>query len=545
MNLDEAVTRTEGFDSRSEVASVIEVGLEQEVAPGQVQPSGIETARHDRSDVDLTGRTAGSAVWSIAVRLVIKALDFGTLLILARLLAVADFGIIAIAMTAVTIIEGVFEIPIYQVLVGLDDLERYHLDTAFTLSALRGLAIALVLATLAVPLSYFYGDSRLISLIAILSLAPAMRGLGSPRLVIFARKLDLRRELLGEMIGKIASFVLASAAAWQFRDYRALMVAILATPATWIFASYSLAPYRPRISLQAWPLFGHFMRWTTLAQLLSALNWQCDRLVLGRFVGRTELGAFSLANDLSFIPEQALIKPIVRPLISAFALIREDRERLASAYLKSANTILAIGTPVLIGLSLLANPAIRLVLGGKWIAAIPIMQWLALTLIPPLFTSPFSSLAMATGRPKIILWQTAAESLTKLPMMIAGVALMGVNGAIAARALSTMVTALILLYLTKRLIQTPILRQLAATWRTVGGTLVLVAVLLALRPLLDRKTGLTLGIDLTLVSTLAFFFYSATLGILWDRSGRPGGLEHTIFDRVVSPLLNRIGNARR
>lgn len=497
-----------------------------------VPPSGTH-------DGQLGHRTAGSAVWLIAVRLVTKGIDFLTLLILARLLAPADFGVIAIAMTVVSIVEAVFELPVYQVLINHDHADRRHFDTAFTLSALRGVALALLLTACAVPLSHFYHDSRLVVLIMILSLAPAIRGISSSRMAIFIKQLDFRRELTCEMVSKVASFALSSLAAWVFRDYRALMVGILVTPITWTITSYILAPYRPRLSLSAWPDFAHFMSWTTASQLLSALNWQCDRLILGRFVGQSELGHFSLANDLSYVPEQALVRPIVRPLISAFALIRNERDRLGSAYLKATNTVLAIGTPVLVSLSLLADPVVRFALGGKWVASIGILQWLPLTLIPPLFTSPFSSLAMAIGRPEAVLRQTAAEAASKLPTMIVGAALLGVEGAIIARAISAVLTAIAVLYLVRRLVGTPMLRQLAVTWRTVASAVVLTGVLLLVRPWLSGQDGLMLGVTLSIASAIGFTAYGATLALLWQVSGRPAGVEHTIFDRVVRPLLSR------
>lgn len=504
-----------------------------------------EFGEHYQAGAHVTRRTVGSAAWSIVARLIIKGIDFIALLILARLLAPADFGIIAIAMTSVMIVEAVLELPTYQVIVGLQSVERGHLDTAFTLSALRGLAVAMVLATLAVPLSHFYGDPRLTGLVATLSLAPAMRGLGSPRLAVFAKELDFRRELAGEVVSKTIAFVLASAAAWALGDYRALMVGILATPATWIVVSYALAPYRPHLSLQAWPLFVDFLSWTTAAQLLSALNWQCDRLILGRFVGSAALGSFSLANDLSYLPEQALIKPIVRPLASAFTLIRDDRERLASAYLKAANTVLAIGAPVLIGLSLLADPVVRLALGSKWLSAIPVLQWLPLTLIPPLFTSPFSSLVIATSQPHLLLRQTAAEAAVKLPLVLLGAALLGVDGVIAARGISAIVTMLVVLRLTARLIGTPINGQLVASWRTAVGGLVLAGLLLLLRPMLAGQGTLKLCLLIPIVGALGLAGYVLALALLWHLSGRPAGLASTLLKRAQGALGGRPADAWR
>ncbi|MBT0668694.1 oligosaccharide flippase family protein [Novosphingobium profundi] len=511
---------------------------------GDVACSAVPPPPEAPANGALGGRTAGSAVWLMGGRLFTKAVEFLTLLALAQLLTPADFGVVAIAMTLVTIIEAVFELPIYQVLIARNEIERRHLDTAFTLGLLRGLALTLVVWALALPFAHFYKSENLAWMILALGLAPGLRGMGSPRLVVYARNLNYRREIAAEMICKTGSLVLSVLGAWAFRDYRALMIGILATPSIWIVATYLLAPYRPRFSLAQWSSFRGFLGWTTAAQLIAAINWQCDRLILGRFVAPAQLGTYSVANDLSYVPELALIRPILRPLLSVFSQISGQRARLASAYLMASNAVLALGAPVLLGLSVLAGPAVELALGDKWLAAIPILQWLSLTLIPPLFTAPYASLAMATDRPQGLLGERAAELLFKLPLMVVGAIGFGVEGAVGARAIASVTTALIVMVLTSRMIGVSLLGQVAGLWRTILASGALVLVLAALRPLLDGMTGLALAAHLVIVAGLGMGAYVMVLALAWHHAGRPGGIEHMLYDRLVLPALERLARAR-
>ncbi|MCJ1962872.1 lipopolysaccharide biosynthesis protein [Novosphingobium mangrovi (ex Hu et al. 2023)] len=492
----------------------------------------------------LGGRTAGSAAWLIGGRLFTKFVEFLSLLVLAQLLTPEDFGVIAIAMTLVTIVEAVFELPITQVLIARQAISQRHLDTAFTLSALRGGALTLVVWASAVPFAHFYRNDTLVWMILALGVAPGLRGMGSPGLVLYARELKYRREIAAELVCKTGSLVCSVAAAWWLRDYRALMVGIVATPTIWILASYALAPYRPRLSLAEWPLFADFLGWTTGAQLLAAINWQCDRLILGRFVSPAQLGIYSVANDLSYVPEQALIRPIVRPLLSVFALIADQRARLATAYVQASNAVLAIGAPVLLGLCLLARPAVALALGDKWLGAIPVLQWLSLTLIPPLLTAPYSSLAMALNRPQGLLGQRAAELVFKVPLMVVGAVWYGIEGAVGARAISALSTALIVMVMTRRLIGVSVWHQLVATWRTVLASGGLMAVLYALRPRLADLAGLELALGIGLVAGLGMAVYGLILALTWHQAGRPAGIESMAYDRVLVRVLARLRGPR-
>ncbi|MGD6613481.1 oligosaccharide flippase family protein, partial [Xanthomonas citri pv. citri] len=112
----------------------------------------------------LTLKTLRGAGWSVAARTLARVIDLATLLLLARLLTPADFGLTAIAVSLVAIVEMVLEVPLVQALMRLQKIETSHLDTAFTLGLLRGGVIAILMMLAAWPMAHIYDDSRLVLL---------------------------------------------------------------------------------------------------------------------------------------------------------------------------------------------------------------------------------------------------------------------------------------------------------------------------------------------------------------------------------------------
>src|ERR1700682_4292624 len=176
----------------------------------------------------IRNRTTVGATFLIASRLATRCIDFAALAVLGRLLSPADFGLVAIAMSVVMIIEAVMELPVGLALVAFPVRTKAHFDTAFTLQLIRGVLLAAILLIAAWPLSQIYNDHRLIGLICALGIAPASRGLSSPRLAEYAMSFDFRPNFVMEVFGKLAATALSVGVAWWTRSYWSLVVGTIA-----------------------------------------------------------------------------------------------------------------------------------------------------------------------------------------------------------------------------------------------------------------------------------------------------------------------------
>jgi O-antigen/teichoic acid export membrane protein len=202
------------------------------------------------AEITSTGRRAFDAgAWAIGSRIVAKAIDLVLLLCLARLVGPDQFGLVAIAMAVVFVVEALFELPVAATLIRVDALTPDRLHTAFTLGLLRGLVVAAMLVLLAVPLAAFSEEPRLVALLAVLSLAPACRGMASPRLVEYNRAFDPRPDAAIELGGKAVAFAVALAVAAATHSYWAIAAATVCGPLAGTVLSYIVAPLRPRLTL--------------------------------------------------------------------------------------------------------------------------------------------------------------------------------------------------------------------------------------------------------------------------------------------------------
>ncbi|WP_353646483.1 oligosaccharide flippase family protein [Mesorhizobium sp. WSM2239] len=484
---------------------------------------------HKGESASRSGLVAKASIWVVAGKLTARAIDLCSLLILAHLLSPSEFGLIALAMATILIVEVVVELPLAQAMVRIPDLTEPILATAFTLGLLRGILLALLLGLLALPLSLFYQEPRLLVLVWALTSAPILRGLVSPWMVVFVRRFDFRREFALDVIGKSSALIVATAIALKTGSYWAIAGGIITTPFVAVVMSYVFAPMRPRLTLSQWPVFSDMVSWNTASQLVSAVNWQMDKLLLGRLIDLPSFGRYSVADNLAGIPQQALVQPLTRPLMAGFATINSPAE-YAPAYCKAMNALVATTAPILVCVAMLSDPLVRLVLGERWIGAAVMLQWLASSYLLSVPTEALPPLAMAINRTRFVAVRMIAELVVKLPALIIGLALFGLTGALAARCIATAAVLISVGFIARSLIGVSLKQQGLALWRPAVSCAAMAVFLHFVAPfVISQQSTWFLMLATAAAGLAAVGVYGVALLVLWIASNRPAGIEAVVM----------------
>ena len=476
----------------------------------------------------MASRAVGAGAWTIGTRLGAKLIDLAMLLCLARFLGPAEFGLVAMAMAAVYVIEALFELPMVAALIRVPSLTPDMLHTAFTLSLLRGGVIALFVLAIAWPLAAFNDEPRLTALLAVLALAPALRGLVSPRMVEFARVFNFRPDALMELSGKAMALVVSVSIAVATRSYWAIAAASVCAPLVTSVLSYLIAPLRPRLTLVEWTRFSSLVGWNFLTQLGAALNWQIDRLLLPRLTSVADFGEYAMGKQVSEIPIQALVQPLSRPAMAALAAAGDKR---GSRFLQLSHAIALLMVPVL-GLTLLwPEVLVRIALGPRWGVAAEWLRWISAVALLGLPGTLMGPLAMTLDRTRWLAVRTMVELAVRLPLVWLGAVQFGIPGAIAASAIATTAGTAVALLIVRQLVGVGVAAQLMTLWRPLCALLPGAALLGFTRPLVLACSNLVaLWASAAAVALAYLLLYVAAAWLAWRLAGRPAGLERHLLD---------------
>lgn len=432
----------------------------------------------------LSVKTILGASWSISGRLLARMIDLVSLLVLARVLTPADFGLMAIAASFVSIAEMVLEVPLVQALLRLPRIEKTHLDTAFAIGLLRGAVLAILMAAAAWPIAYFYQDNRLSTIILVLTLVPVARGLYSPAMIYYYLKIEFHASFLADIVGKLIATIISLFALYLGVGYWALIINNVLSAVLPTALSYVFAPYRPRLSLEKLGDFSSFTGWFTSSQIVGAVSWQYERVFLGYHADKTVVGRYGVASDLAVMPTQAIIGPAMRPVMAAFATIKDDPRRLSAAFLKTTRLTMLIAIPVGTGIALTSDQIVHIFLGEQWGPAAVYLQWLSLAIMLTAYTQPVVSLCIAKDRPDIIFQISIIELAIKICLMTTAYYLGGVLFMVYARLIAAVVVLFIVAAYSKKLASIDLLAQMNNLWQVCASCLVMTVSVLIIKDIL-------------------------------------------------------------
>jgi len=314
----------------------------------------------------------------IVLRWAIRLTGLASTIILARLLVPDDFGIVAMAMFVVGLLELLSHSGQELALIRHASPVRDDYDTAWTVSVLVGFLIGFTIIALAPVARIYFHEPRVVPVIQLLALRSVLAGFENIGAVDFRRDLRFKRFFVYNVVPKLASFAVTIPLAIAWRNYWALVVGILSSQLAMTVCSFTMHGYRPRFSLTKTSEIWSFSSWTLLRGVGTYLNSQIDQIVVGGIFGTGAMGRYAVAADVASSPSKELNDPMVAVLYPVMSKALSDPVTLRALYLRSFAWSAVICISASVGVTIVAHDLIGLLLGNKWLAIEPLMGWLAL-----------------------------------------------------------------------------------------------------------------------------------------------------------------------
>lgn len=328
----------------------------------------------------LRGSLFSGLRWTGSSQIFQQIINLAWSVVMAHMLQPSDFGLLAMASVFTGFIYFVLDMGLSVAVVQRENLEESQLSSIFWLNVFVGLVMTLLGSACSLPIAVLYRQPGVQMVVVLLSFNFLLYSLSITQVSLLQRRMEFRtlelRTLGGLVIGSVVSIILGllGFGVWS------LVARLLVSSVVGLVLLWSVSGWRPTWTFQ-WSQAREFVGFSSEvlgSSLLGHIGRNADNLLIGRFVGASALGYYSLAYNLMMLPVQRFTQVMVNVLFPALSRLQEDTEKLARSWFRAARLITTITAPLMFGLVVLSDGFVTVVYGEHWMKAVPILRILAL-----------------------------------------------------------------------------------------------------------------------------------------------------------------------
>lgn len=350
-------------------------------------------------------------------------------LLLARLLAPEDFGLMAMALVVVGFLNIIRNLGTGPAVIQRTTLSSELLDSVFWLNIAAGMLLALLVLMLAPAVSAGFAEPRLTPVLQVLAAGFLITTAGTLPRALLHRRLSFHWVAVAEIGAMLVYAAVALPLALLGYGVWSLVAATLSSDLAATASSWIGARWRPRARCDAASLASiwKFSANLTLSQIVSYFLWQSDRIIIGRFLGAGDLGVYAIAHRLLGFAVLFLVPQLHAVLFPALA--RSSDAGIRSGFARAQRGIAMVVFPLVIGLSAVGPTFVHAFLGAEWALAAVLIPILGVRYVAEAILQGVGVLYQVKARTDLLLaWQLGSGAvfvtsyLAGLPWGLVGVA---------------------------------------------------------------------------------------------------------------------------
>lgn len=371
---------------------------------------------------ELKTQTARTIKWNAIDRVASQVLYALTGIVLARLLSVADFGLVGAVLIFQAFASLLVDSGFSSALIQRKQPTQTDYSTVFWFNLAVACLIYIILYFCApVIAQLFQNDMRLVSLSRVMFVSFILNGLTIVQVNRLMKKMDVKMVAVSNSVGLVAGgatgIILAVAGmgawavVWQTVVLAAVKALVLWTTQKWTPSFVFSFP-----ALKSFFGIGSRMMFTSF---LNTLFLNIYSFFIGNRVGMTSLGYYTQSDKWSKMGIMSFSQVLTSSFLPTLSAIQDDEVRFSRATSKMNRFTAYLLFPAMLGLMVMATPIFHILFAQKWDPSIVLFQLLLLRGIFTILTGLYNNYLLALGKARVIMWMEVFRDTAALLTLFA------------------------------------------------------------------------------------------------------------------------------
>lgn len=338
--------------------------------------------------------------WSALGKALSQIVSWAITIVVIRLLAPSDYGLMAMAMMVITLLTHVNEFGLGSALVQAKEIDDEQCVAIFGLMLLLGSSLTTALALVSPALGWFFDEPRLPLVLSVAGLGFLVSALATVPESMLRREMNFKALAGADTLGVTCGSLLTLALAWNSYGVWSLVIGNLVGTLIRMLSLHVLCPRKvlPNLRLSQCRSYLGFGGYLTASRFAWWFMSQADILIGAKLLGKEALGLYSVALNLASLPMLKTMAVINQVAFSAVAKIQEQKDAARKGLLEGFRWLGYVAFPTLGGMAVTAPEFVPIILGPNWSGAILPLQLIAMAIPLRMIGAILSMSTTAMGR---------------------------------------------------------------------------------------------------------------------------------------------------
>lgn len=314
------------------------------------------------------------------------AVQFASLMVLARLFSPEIFGVVAAVQVFYTFFQLVAEGGLGPAIIGLHHLEPRDRDGIFGLTLLLGLILGALFLALMPVLTGFYNMPELSVAVPYIALGLTFNAWGILPSALLQRQQSFLPLAVSAVVAELIALIVVLLAKQALAPLHALSLRLPVVALVNLILMYYFSGRtdfrrpQPGFHFTAIRSLLRVSGYQLAFNMLNFFSRNLDNILVGRYLGASLLGIYDRSYQLMRYPLQLLtfaMTPAIQPVLRSHS---NDPVYVRGLHRDLTFKLSLLGVICAAIIYFFARPIILVAFGNQWLSAVPIIKLLALTI---------------------------------------------------------------------------------------------------------------------------------------------------------------------
>ena len=403
--------------------------------------------------MSLANKTLSGFKWTLFEQIGSKGISFIVQIILARLIAPAEFGLLGMILIFIAVGNSLADSGMTQAIIRSEDADEADFSTVFFINLAVSVFLYLLFFAIAPYIAAFYDQPRLTNLIRVYTLSIIINSFYGIQRTRLVKSLNFKDQMVVQLPAVIIGGIVGLVFAFLNFGVWALVYMEIAVGIMLALLYFSKTKWIPSLIIDKKKLISHFKFGykLTISGLLSRITGNIFPLIIGKFFSTATVGFYTRALTMKEFPINIISNSLDKVLYPIFSRIQNDDLRLKAAYKRvQMISVFTLSTLMLL-LIIVAEPLFNVLFGSVWLPAVPYFQLLCISGIFYPLIKYNANVLKVKGRSDLYLQASVSINIIQL-VGVAATVQFGVMALVLSQVVTSFISVLIYIYFANKFI---------------------------------------------------------------------------------------------